>query len=407
MFISEFKIDNFRSLRNIHLKDMRPVCIFHGENNSGKSNILAAIEAILRAKTIIEDPGVVDDATATGKPTLAKQVSFHQGMLRGFADNFRFGSKDPIPFLLSLTFENSELAANKGVLEQIESEAKSKGAKSLAFDDEHKKIIRIQGELKFVDEDTCEAITHRVDLNGDYILFQLDEPSFIPSLEGSKAVSLADRAKVVADILNAITDSFQLIGTHRTMRAEKLNINEPPSDFLTPGTFKRSLFRLATNRDTYDSFKQIKELFNAEPFFFGDISFAVDPKTGEVEIMIEKATTRLPLNRMGSGLQQILFLIANIVHNSRRMIGVEEIELNLSPTGQKRIFETLKSIVYQSHLINQVLVTSHSPYFRNRKDVKYFEVTYDAQSLNTSVKLATKPAEKKFFEIPMGGWEQP
>jgi 3D (Asp-Asp-Asp) domain-containing protein len=120
MFISEFKIDNFRSLRNIHLKDMRPVCIFHGENNSGKSNILAAIEAILRAKTIIEDPGVVDDATATGKPTLAKQVSFHQGMLRGFADNFRFGSKDPIPFLLSLTFENSELAANKGVLEQID-----------------------------------------------------------------------------------------------------------------------------------------------------------------------------------------------------------------------------------------------------------------------------------------------
>ena len=47
--------------------------------------------------------------------------------------------------------------------------------------------------------------------------------------------------------------------------------------------------------------------------------------------MIEKTNSRLPLNRIGSGLQQILFLIASIVHNSHRMIGFEEIELTSRP----------------------------------------------------------------------------
>ena len=102
---------------------------------------------------------------------------------------------------------------------------------------------------------------------------------------------------------------------------------------------------------------------------------------------------------IGSGLQQVLFLIANIVYNSYKIIGVEEIELNLSPEAQKRVFETLKSLVYKTKLINQVLVTSHSPYFRNRKDVKYFQVTYDERSLSTVVTPAAKAVEAKFFDL--------
>src|ERR1017187_2179602 len=406
MFISEFKIDNFRSLKDVHLKQMQRVCIFHGDNNSGKSNILAAIEAVLRGKTIIEDPAA---GGGENQPPYRK-VPFIQGRLRDFSDNFRFGERDPIKFLICVTFDDSELAPYKVVIEKIQSKLsrapngsadKGKQIRGLKLNDGHDKIVRIEGELRYVDDSTCEAFTQRIDINSNFILFQLisDKPVYIPSLEKSK-IPLEERENVVTNIVNVLTDSFRLIGTNRSMNPEKLSINEPLPDFLTPASFKRSMFRLATNRDTYELFKQIKERFNSPPFSFGDISFDVDPKTEQVEIMVEKSSTRLPLNRIGSGLQQILFLIGSIAYNSHRMIGVEEIELNLSPDAQKRIFETLKSLVYETKLINQAMVTSHSPYFRNRNDVKYYEVTYDQSTRSTVVKPSTKPSEKKFFAIP-------
>jgi hypothetical protein len=137
----------------------------------------------------------------------------------------------------------------------------------------------------------------------------------------------------VAGLTRLLTDGFRVIGTNRAMDREKLAITQPPTDFFSPSTFKRSLFRLATDRQSYDLFKQINLQFNSKPFSFGKISFAIDIKTEEVEVMIEKTNGRLPLNRIGSGLQQILFLIASIVHNSHRMIGFEEIE----PTSRPRL----------------------------------------------------------------------
>lgn len=409
MFISEFKINNFRSLKDVHLKHMRPVCIFYGENNSGKSSILAALEAILKEKVVIEEAPVV----AGERKALYRQVPFYQGTLRDFKDNFRFGSKAPITFMLCLVFDNSELLAYQNVLEQVSPEitADSKtGGKPahpqrLNLDDGHDKTVQIEGELRYVDENTCEAVTTRIDINGAFVLFELvaNEPAFIPSLEKSK-ITLEERVAAVTWLADLLTDSFRLIGTSRSLSVEKLAINKPPPDLLKPPNFKQSLFRLATDRDAYDIFKEIRARFSGEPFTFGDISFAVDPKTEEVEIMIEKSSVRLPLTRMGAGLQQILFLIATIVYNSHRMIGVEEIELNLSPIGQRRMFEIIKSLVNDTKLINQALVTSHTEYFRGRNDVGYFEVKYHSDSLSTSVQPGTKESADEFFA---GGWEHP
>jgi hypothetical protein len=330
-----------------------------------------------------------------------------KGGFEDFTDNFRFNEKQPITFSLSVTFEDSELAPYQAVIEKIQSNIKlpKKGAaktpvraRGLKLNDGHEKTLRIEGELTYVDDNTCEAITRRIDINTNFVLFELvnDKPVYVPSLEKS-AVSLEDRERAVAGLTTLLTDSFRLIGTNRSVDREKLAITQPPADFLSPSSFKRSLFGMATNRQSYDLFKQINRQFNSQPFSFGEISFAIDPKTEEVEVMIEKANSRLPLNRIGSGLQQILFLIANIVHNSHRMIGFEEIELNLSPEAQKHIFETLKLLVYDAKLINQALVTSHSPYFRDRHDVGYFEVSYDEPALATIVRRATKAAEKDFF----------
>jgi AAA15 family ATPase/GTPase len=55
MYISAFSISGYRSLRDVEIKDMLPICIFHGLNNSGKSNILSAMETIFRRKLVVEE----------------------------------------------------------------------------------------------------------------------------------------------------------------------------------------------------------------------------------------------------------------------------------------------------------------------------------------------------------------
>src|SRR5438067_5627072 len=232
-----------------------------------------------------------------------RPMPFYQGRLRDFSDNFRFGSTDPIKFLLCVTLDDSELTPYRNVLEQLhDAKTSPKGEKTnarpsrkLKLGDGHAKVIRIEGELKYVDDSTCEVFTHNININGEFVLFRLEnnEPVFIPAL--AKKVTFDERAKVVNAIAALLTNSFQLVGTNRSMTTEKLNISEVPQDFLMPSFFKRSLYRLSTSREFYGVFKEINQRFDAKPFSFGDISFSIDPKTEEVEIMIEKSSIRLPL----------------------------------------------------------------------------------------------------------------
>ena len=48
MFIQEFWAKNFRSLRDVHLKDLGKFNIFYGPNGSGKSNVLKGMELLFR-----------------------------------------------------------------------------------------------------------------------------------------------------------------------------------------------------------------------------------------------------------------------------------------------------------------------------------------------------------------------
>jgi predicted ATP-dependent endonuclease of OLD family len=170
---------------------------------------------------------------------------------------------------------------------------------------------------------------------------------------------------------------------------------------MKPETFKQFLFSLSTHKTKHKDFKRINERFSKEPFRFGELSFFLDPSTREIEIMIERSEVRLPLGRMGSGLQQILFLIGSILSKRKKIVGIEEIELNLSPIAQKDVFEMVKAMVFkQPRLLHQVLVTSHSPYFQNRDDVKYYEVTYDQGNSKTEVRAASKHGMRKYFGRP-------
>src|ERR1051326_206435 len=104
MYVSAFEILGYRSLKAVKIVDMKPVCILHGPNNSGKSNILAALETVFKRKLLLEET-TVGDVTRD----LGRLGPFWHGRLTDFRDNFYGGGRGDIKFEVSVTFADDEL----------------------------------------------------------------------------------------------------------------------------------------------------------------------------------------------------------------------------------------------------------------------------------------------------------
>ena len=79
------------------------------------------------------------------------------------------------------------------------------------------------------------------------------------------------------------------------------------------------------------------------------------------------------------------------------MLGIEELEVNLSPHSQRKIYGKLKKHIYESgDLISQLLITSHSDYFKFHEDVRVYGVEHDGTQ--TKVKSWTENERKTFFQ---------
>lgn len=150
----------------------------------------------------------------------------------------------------------------------------------------------------------------------------------------------------------------------------------------------------------YRTFEHIRKAFNGTQFECGDLSFSRDGS--EIEIMVEKSGTRLPISRLGSGHQQILYVIATLAANSGKMLGIEELEINLSPPAQKAVFETIRAATTAAGPLNQVLITSHSRYLGNRRDVRWYGVTHDG--FETKVEAWREAQRDNFFGVA-GLWD--
>ena len=166
--------------------------------------------------------------------------------------------------------------------------------------------------------------------------------------------------------MNLLADSFVLMPSDRYLTTEMTveSQTDEPSLVLSSKTFKQWLFRLSLSRSGHPTFEEIKAMFAKTPFSIGEIGFSKE--LHEIEIMVQEPKLRLPIGRLGSGHQQFLYIIATLILNRGKMLGIEELEVNLSPKGQMMIFEKLKNHVHDSDLVSQVLITSHSDYFQYR-----------------------------------------
>jgi hypothetical protein len=244
-----------------------------------------------------------------------------------------------------------------------------------------------------VDDDTAEMILERAVFNRIHVVFEVDmagKKSFFPKLT---KLSAEQRLAYFERLMNMLADSFVVLPSDRYLTRE-VAPDEVKGEFpLSPKTFKNWLFRLSLSRSGHTTFEEIKNMFMKDPFSIGEIGFSKEGD--EIDIMVQERKVRLPIGRLGSGHQQILYIIANLMLNKGKMLGIEELEINLSPKMQKVLFEKLKKHIFEGDLASQLIITSHSDYFSGRREVRCYGVEHNGE--HTIVNSWTQAKKASFF----------
>ena len=353
MKLREFHICGFRSLKNTSVTGIATKSIFHGDNGSGKSNLLLVLEAIFRSKQ--SGAGTYLSEEVLGEIP-RRSTPFWQGYIPDFDENFYMGKNDPIKFEVLLQVARSFLADldEEGILASLEEEG-------------HDFRVKLKGEIAPTDNGG-EMKLAKVEINDKPAMKQIK--GGILWLQGHKAPTDA-KQRVVESILDKFTNKVRVIPASRYLSEE---IFSKTDAILSSGSYKNWLHNMSLSRDGYQTFKRVKSWLSSNTFRIGEISFVLE--NDQLELMVEdECEYRMSVDHKGSGIQQILVLLGFIAESNAAIIAVEEPELNLSFKNQDLIINILRGLVDNTNESpHQILLTSHSDHIGSRDDLRRFHV---------------------------------
>ena len=384
MKIQRIKIDGYRSLKNIDINDLNDVNIFYGDNNTGKSNIIDAIDIFFSEKkeTVPTKEGIITNIKFEG-PIDIKRSDF-------------FKNRDePIYYEVHILLEKDDVQELK---ERIN-------------DEKMKKLLKgLECELIIKAEIASELTNKR---KGDLKITSLIFDGKETASSGSDATyrPLAEPIKLF------LMDRFRKIDASRQIMRETDEQNK--EEGVSGKNIQKYLFELchSSEESKHVLFRRINKSFNELFDKIGDIEFSFesdehphkkvitdekgtdvvvekDVKEIKIRVFSSDKNLLLPIENIGSGLKQSLIILSNIIANSwSKIFGIEELELNLSPEGQKTVFAKLLEMKDKTEIdLDQLFLTSHSPVFKimEKKGCQVYWVEMDMDKSVTIVKKITQ-----------------
>jgi len=318
MQVKRFSVNGYKNLvSEIVLEDIGAIGVIHGENNLGKSNLLEAMQLFFQLLCFNQ----------TWKAQLTTQELAQLGFKA--SEIFNLDSEIPITITAVLKIDPSELPRTQ------------KSAFSRWMNSSE---IQISIELqKATNGFECQISPNF-----------WDENQFIKLPENDTS------------LLSFFTQNpLVLIGVDRRISEEEIETVRN----IVPQTL---LLKLYDMRDSLDRSIYKWELFVRTLQRFNDVlgegefvalfnrhtnraNLAFQPKNGK--------SGRIPIEILGSGIQQVVALVARLLVSNATFIAIEEPELNLRYTLQLRLREIFQEIVEDQFGPQQILISSHSPAF--------------------------------------------
>ena len=191
---------------------------------------------------------------------------------------------------------------------------------------------------------------------------------------------------------------FHVIDAKRRFETEHRTSNNSNTT-ITARNIKKAIFYayLSSNIDQKNRLNTIKKMLSETPYQLGELDVALDPQNDEIDIGFVRSNGRIPLESLGSGIQQLLLVLGQIFLNDYPIIAVEEPEMNLSPQYQAEMMSTLETLMQDPAVkLEQLFISTHSPYFEFTQN--FYDVTYDPVK-GTQVQRATSADYNQHFAI--------
>lgn len=369
MIIREVYIKGFRSLWDVSITNLGIVNVFFGENNSWKSNILEALEILFKVEQ--------EELPVSG---------FYRGELSNFVDNFTVKPDGTVATTINISCKvaiGSEDTAKIPVFIEF--------MKQNGILKERNQWLQLDVEMKPITSRVANKMLKKATIN-DNVMYDSSVPqpgSFFPELSGKVGQEASQNA--AEELFLYVIDSFNKIHTGRFMETRTVVESSGMDVSMHMQQFKDWFRTLIESRgEDYRTFQKIQGWFKEKPFAYGTIRpISSQEKT---ELIIEDMSGReLVLERLGTGVQQILVLLSQIaarVSGSKtKIFGIEELELNLSPSMQMETLNMLRELGGNPEAsgLSQVFLTSHSPYLCKRDYAELYAVSIE-KNIGTQVK---------------------
>ncbi len=194
-----------------------------------------------------------------------------------------------------------------------------------------------------------------------------------------------------------LTDiSCYLIPARRRLEVEE---DREAEENLHPegANLKERLFWASVSQDPERrrAFYQIlRPLFADSPLSLGTLQPVASPE-GPFDVQIETQSRSIPLDQMGSGVQQLVLMAGLIALSRADVVAIEEPEMNLSWPTQKKMRLIFKEMVEkQDTPPSQMFIASHSPLF------EFYQNFYQVEMIKgrTKVTRTTNEERRQLFD---------
>lgn len=350
MLLQWFEVQGYKNFRApVRLEDLGALNIIHGDNNTGKSNLLESLGLLFLALGALREQSSALTSVVEGfaRPSAASTRNAATTAIRsdsylaerGFAANDIFDFTSQAPITLRASFQC--------------------GAGDVAEGDLPESSGPIQVELRI--ERRPEGVA--ISLVG---LEQAEgaDSSTAPSDEVARVLHLLGRGAATRPPglrFLLIRPDRSVIGDPRRQESARLLVREPMPQDLALALYEAERDKGAPRR-RFGRFVAALEQMRG---LVGDGRWRMDYtlKTERAELSLERGSELIPLRLMGSGVQQIAVLAGRLAMAGPAVVAIEEPELNLRWSAQHRLRDVLRELCTGEDGPSQLIVASHSSAF--------------------------------------------
>jgi predicted ATP-dependent endonuclease of OLD family len=351
MYIQKVSVKNFRSLKDISIGNLSKAVILYGENDSGKSNILSFLEILFQQKYSVDE--------ITTDENLKRPSGFWQGRIDNFSNNFYLNGLEPITYSVLVKFDRRELLGLANFPKNFISNLPH---------NHREDVLILEGKIVDAPDDSAEISLIRAELNQKMFFDSTkNKPEYLSDFN---ELTDTEKRNVFDTVMNRLDNAFLRIPADRFLSNE-IEVDRETKVALSPKTIKNWLFQSSHDQDAEKIVREVIQQFNSDPFCHGNVSIVRVGKN-EIEAFVEGENgMKLPISRRGTGVQQILMILAYIAQSNSPIVGIEELEINLSPKTQSLILnDLLKLIQLENSIVKQIFLTTHSPHIAKRNEAQ-------------------------------------